>query len=76
MRKNLSYGFGSGSLVVTMFIIANVFRDYLTCEWKAKMEGQETRQFTKANMPGCSPKVNETMLLLISMRMWMRSSQV
>lgn len=34
-------------------------RDYLTCEWKAKMEGQEPRQFTKANMPGCSPKVQQ-----------------
>jgi hypothetical protein len=50
-----------------MFItgIANVFRDYLTCEWKAKMEGQETRQFTKANMPGCSPKVNGTLLSVV-----------
>jgi hypothetical protein len=49
-----------------MFIIANVFRDYLTCEWKAKMEGQETRQFTKANMPGCSPKVNGKKFFLLS----------
>jgi hypothetical protein len=65
MPKNLSYVFVSGSLAVTMFIIANVFRDYLTCEWKAKMEGQETRQFTKANMPGCSPKVNGTLLSVV-----------
>jgi hypothetical protein len=65
MAKNLSYVCGSGSLEVTMFIIANVLRDYLTCEWKAKMEGQETRQFTKANMPGCSPKVKGTMLSVV-----------
>jgi len=34
-------------------------RDYLTCEWKERMEGQETRTFNKINMPGCSPKVQQ-----------------
>jgi sentrin-specific protease 7 len=34
-------------------------RDYLTCEWKERMVGQEPRVFNKTNMPGCSPKVQQ-----------------
>jgi len=36
-------------------------REYLTCEWKRKMvsQGKEARVFTKENMPGGSPKVQQ-----------------
>ena len=36
-------------------------REYLTCEWKTKMvaAGKEERVFTKDNMPGGSPKVQQ-----------------
>ena len=36
-------------------------REYLTCEWKTKMvkEGKEERVFTRDNMPGGSPKVQQ-----------------
>jgi len=36
-------------------------REYLACEWKRKMvsQGKEARVFTKENMPGGSPKVQQ-----------------
>ena len=36
-------------------------REYLTCEWKKKMvsQGHEERIFSKDNMPGASPKVQQ-----------------
>ena len=40
--------------------MCQTLRDYLACEWRERMQDQEgPREFTKLNMPGCSPKVQQ-----------------
>ena len=54
----LSLPFCYYNLLLVKARTCQTLRDYLTCEWKERCEGQDARVFNKVNMPGCSPKVS------------------